>query len=316
MLINLHSHLEGRVRASTAAELGLLAGLVEPAGGWERALRLAGPGNLTVYLAVVSSTYPFFGRPEWIRRIVVEAVEDAAAEGIDYLELRFGPVTHVRDGITLDDVLAAACAGLAEGEQANGMPAGLVIAALRKHDEATNRELARAAARFAGAGVVGFDLAGDEKRFPDLRPHAAAFGLARAAGLGLTAHAAEAATGTAARQAVELFGVSRIGRGLRRGGRGLPDVQLVHRRHRRPARSSCSGVPGRRRTPGAGRRQPAADRLGTAGRAPGAQRRPGLHRCRPGRPRPDQPGRRLPHRGTACRSLRRTLLITPARPGS
>jgi adenosine deaminase len=93
------------------------------------------------------------------------------------------------------------------------MPAGVVVAALRHHDEAANLAVARAAAAEAGEGVCGFDLAGDESRFPSLGPHEAAFALAGAAGLGLTCHAAEAGPAGAVREAVERLGVSRIGHG-------------------------------------------------------------------------------------------------------
>ena len=213
MLINLHTHLEGRVRPSTAAELAALTGIPEPDGGWEDAIRLAGPADLTVYLSKVAASYPFFDRAESLARITREAVEDAAADGQDYLELRFGPATHVRDGFTLDDVLTAACTGLREGTAATGLPAGIVVAALRRRPPEVNEAVARAAARHAGDGVVGFDLAGDELLSPELVPHADAFAIARAAGLGLTCHAAEAAPAFRAREAVELFGVSRIGHG-------------------------------------------------------------------------------------------------------
>jgi adenosine deaminase len=213
MNLNLHSHLEGRLRPSTAAELALEAGVPPPTSGWVQALQLDGPSNLTSYLAKVASTYPFFRSPRHIARITCEAVEDAAADGTDYLELRFGPATHVHMGFDMNSVMAAACDGLAEGSLRSGIPAGVVIAALRHHDEETNIQVARAASRFAGRGVVGFDLAGDESRFNDLTPYERPFAIARAAGLGLTCHAAEAAPGHAAREAVERFGVSRIGHG-------------------------------------------------------------------------------------------------------
>ena len=213
MNLNLHSHLEGRLRPSTAAELALEAGVTPPAAGWVQALQLDGPSNLTAYLAKVAATYPFFRSPRHIARITCEAVEDAAADGADYLELRFGPATHVHMGFDMNSVMAAACDGLAEGSLRCGIPAGLVIAALRHHDEETNIQVARAASRFAGRGVVGFDLAGDESRFKDLIAYERPFAIARAAGLGLTCHAAEAAPGHAAREAVERFGVSRIGHG-------------------------------------------------------------------------------------------------------
>jgi adenosine deaminase len=213
MLINLHAHLEGWVRPSTAAEIAARTGLPEPAMGWERAIRLTGPADLTAYLSKVSSTYPFFDGADNLARITREAVQDAAADGQDYLELRFGPATHTRDGFTLDDVIDAVCQGARDGVRDTGMPAGIVVAALRSHDEDLNRQVARAAARHAGRGVVGFDLAGDELVHPDPRPYTDAFAIARSAGLGLTCHAAEAGPGSAARDAARLFGVSRIGHG-------------------------------------------------------------------------------------------------------
>ena len=213
MLVNLHSHLEGRVRPSTAAELAAAAGLPTPKGGWERAIRLDGPADLTVYLAKVASTYPFFRSLDAARRIAREAVEDGAASGLDYLELRFGPATHTEHERGIADVIAAVTEGMREGSEATGMPSGAVVAALRHHSPETNEAVARAAARFAGIGVVGFDLAGDELLFPALAPHRPAFDIARAAGLGVTCHAAEAGPAEAAREAVELLGATRIGHG-------------------------------------------------------------------------------------------------------
>jgi adenosine deaminase len=213
LIINLHTHLEGRVRPGTAVELAARAGLPEPVGGWADALQLDGPADLTVFLAKVAATYPFFDSVGGVGRIVSEAVQDAAADGVDYLELRFGPASHTRPGFDLDDVVRAACDGAREGTRLSGLPAGIVVAALRHHPAELNLEVARVAARFAGAGVVGFDLAGDELRFPVLEPYVEPFAVARAAGLGLTCHAAEAASGRAAQDAVRLFGVSRIGHG-------------------------------------------------------------------------------------------------------
>jgi adenosine deaminase len=213
VLIDLHSHLEGRVRPETAADLAAEAGLPEPAGGRRQAIRLDGPADLTVYLRKVASTYPLFRSREAIARIAREAVEDAAAAGLDYLELRFGPVTHASDRLGVADVIAAVVEGMADGSAATGMPSGAVVAALRHHDAETNEALARAAVRFAGRGVVGFDLAGDELLYPSLDLHAPAFGVARAAGLGITCHAAEAGPAEAAREAVRVLGATRIGHG-------------------------------------------------------------------------------------------------------
>lgn len=214
MLINLHTHLEGCVRPSTASELAGELRLGSPTGGWGKALQLDGPVILTTYLAKVAATHPFFTTSDYIARLACEALEDAASDGVDYLELRFGPATHTSRKLSLDQVVRAVCRGIAEGTSRTGMPAGAVVCALRHHDASTNNAVARTAARFAGSGVVGFDLAGDEILYPDLEPYAESFRIAGASGLGLTCHAAETAPGTAARDAVRLFGVTRIGHGV------------------------------------------------------------------------------------------------------
>jgi len=123
MKLNLHSHLEGRLRPATAAALASESGVSAPEGGWERALQLESPANLTVYLSKVAATYPFFRTPQHVARIACEAVEDAAADGTDYLELRFGPATHVHMGFAMDDAIAAACDGIAEGTHRDCRPA-------------------------------------------------------------------------------------------------------------------------------------------------------------------------------------------------
>lgn len=211
--LNLHSHLEGSIRPRTAGELAEAHGLPAPPGGWEGALRMREPGTLTTFLQHVAAAYPLFATPAAIGRIVAEAVEDAAADGASYLELRFGPATHAA-GMSVAEVIAAAADGLREGVRRSGMPAGLVVCALRHHDAATNEEVARAAADHAGRGIVGFDVAGDELLFPSLEPMARPFGIAAAAGLGLTAHAGEAGSAEDVREAVTRLGVRRIGHGV------------------------------------------------------------------------------------------------------
>ena len=213
--INLHTHLEGWVRPSTAAELAAELSAPTPPGGWDAALRMREPGTLTAFLAHVAHAYPLFATPDAVRRIVAEAVEDAADDGTRFLELRFGPATHAARGMRLDEVVGAACEGIRDGMDRRAIEAGLVVCALRHHDRETNVAVARSAARFAGRGVVGFDVAGDELVYPHLEPMREPFGVARAAGLGLTAHAAEAGPASAVHEALELLGVRRIGHGSR-----------------------------------------------------------------------------------------------------
>lgn len=213
MGLNLHTHLEGWVRPETAADLASRMGVPAPAGGWEDALTMREPADLTVFLAHVAAAYPVLGSYEAMRRVAREAVEDAAADGCDFLEIRFGPSTHARPGFAIPDVIAAACEGLADGSHATGLPVGLVVCLLRHLDDETNLAIARGAAGAAGKGVVGLDVAGDELLFPALQRYREPYAIARSAGLGLTAHAAEAGPPHAAREATEWLGATRIGHG-------------------------------------------------------------------------------------------------------
>ncbi len=216
--INLHTHLEGCVRIDTAAELAASLGIPPPAPSWEEALVMRTPSDLTVFLAHVAAAYPLLGSHAALARVAHEAVTDAAAGGCRFVELRFGPLTHVRPGFDVDAVIAAVCDGVASGTSSTGIAGGVIVCALRHHDEQANVELARAAARYAGKGVVGFDVAGDELLFPDLAPYVRPFKCAAAAGLGLTAHVAEAGPAGNVRDAHDTLGVRRIGHGSRLGG--------------------------------------------------------------------------------------------------
>ena len=213
MGFNLHCHLEGCVRPATAAEIARERGIPEPAGGWEHALRMRRPADLTVFLAHVAAAYPVMGFGDALRRIALEAVEDGAAAGEDFLEIRFGPATHARPDLSIADVIRAVRDGLADGSAATGLPTGLVVCLLRHSDRETNLEVARAAAALAGDGVHGLDVAGDELRWPSNEPYVEPYRIAAAAGLGLTAHAAEASGAEAAREAAAWLGATRIGHG-------------------------------------------------------------------------------------------------------
>lgn len=215
LTLDLHTHLEGWVRPRTAAELAAEIGLRTPTGGWAEAMRVRVPGDLTAYLEHVAVVYPLLRSAPALERVAREAVEDAAADGCRFLELRVGPVTHASDALPLEGVMEALCRGLQRGIDETGMAAGLVPAILRHHSAAANERLAELAVRHREDGVVGFDIAGDELTFPDLRAHVRAFEIARAGGLGVTAHAAEAGPASAAKEAHDLFGATRIGHGTR-----------------------------------------------------------------------------------------------------
>ncbi len=214
---NLHTHLEGSVRPATLVELARAQGLPLPVpeDAVAGALEVTGAEqSLADYLAKIALVYFVLKNAEALQRTSREAAEDAARRNVRYFELRAGPATHATPDLPVSAVIAAMLAGLAQAQATHNITCRLIVAGLRHHAPEVNVELAQAALDFRGAGVVGFDLAGDEARFPAAL-HREAFEIARAGGLGITVHAGEAGGASEVAYAVRELGATRIGHGVR-----------------------------------------------------------------------------------------------------
>jgi adenosine deaminase len=213
----LHCHLDGAVRASTAEALATEQGL-----DLRRPLRLVAPADCpsqAVYISYFDDAIAVLQTAAALERAAFELCLDSAADNIDYLEVRWAPRLHLRNGLTLAEVIEAVLGGLA----AAPLKAVAIVCAMRHHTVEDNVALAKEAGRLAGNGVVGFDLAGDEVRYP-AAPQRPAFEAARAAGLRLTCHAGEAGEPANVEEALAL-GVERIAHGVI----GARDPRIVER---------------------------------------------------------------------------------------
>jgi adenosine deaminase len=150
-----------------------------------------------------------------VRRIVRENLEDAAREGIDYIELRFSPYFMAEEhGLDTFGVVDAVCDALEEAKGKIPVRAKLIGIISRHYGPETGRIELAAAIRGRDRGVVALDLAGDEANFPG-ELFVRHFQEAREAGLHTIAHAGEAAGAASVRQAVLGLGAERIGHGVR-----------------------------------------------------------------------------------------------------
>ena len=213
--IVLHDHLDGGLRPGTVLDLAREIRYEGMPGEDEKSLsrwfHQAGASSLEEYLEAFRHTSGVMQTPGAMRRVAFEAIADHAAEGVVYAELRFAPSLHTRLGMTRDEAIAGVLAGLEDAREAFGVESGLIVDALRQ--DADSLEVARAAAGFAGRGVVAFDLAGPERGFP-ASGHAEACRLATSSGLRLTLHAGEG-DGVASIADALAVGAERIGHGVR-----------------------------------------------------------------------------------------------------
>ena len=211
----LHQHLDGSVRPATAVELAAGIGMTLDLDEARR--RMVGPERCRDQAELLG----YFDLPiallqtgEALTRVTGELIDDLAADGIRYAEIRWAPRLHLEAGLSVADVIDAVATGVAGRAAVLGpaMPLiGLIVTAMRSHPPAANVELARIAGS-VGHPVIGFDLAGPEAEYP-APPHALAFSTARDAGLSLTAHAGEVPGPGRVREVLD-FGVRRVAHGV------------------------------------------------------------------------------------------------------
>jgi adenosine deaminase len=190
----LHLHLDGSVRIETALELAASRGVDAPM-TWEGMYdALVAPEQCRDQAELLERfdlPIALMQDAEALERIAYELVAAKAADNVRYVEVRWGPLLHVASGLSLADGIAAVARGTRAAAHRFGVVATLIATALRSHDPTDNVTLAETATRFRDQGLVGFDLAGPEERFPDPLAHERAFAAARAGGLRITLHAGE-----------------------------------------------------------------------------------------------------------------------------
>ena len=213
----LHVHLDGSLRPATMIDLAGEAGVALPAStpdALARYMLVDDARHLEDYLARFELTIALLQTPDAIERVAWEMCQDAAADGVRYLEVRYCPHLSRRAGLSLDEVMAAELRGLARGQVDFGIVARAINCSLRHLDPALSEEIAAHSVTFRGRGVVGFDLAGGEAG-NSASPHARAFEIAARGGLRITVHAGEAAGADSIAEAVHACRAERIGHGTR-----------------------------------------------------------------------------------------------------
>ncbi len=194
---DLHRHLDGSVRPATLAEFAH-PNQVPTDLAFHKGMGLAAALGCFAYVLKHLKT------PDRVRLVAAEMCEDAVAEGVTTLEIRFAPQLHT--GASPEAIVDAVLAGI-DGR------AGLILCGLYGEDPkhlAKNLEIA-----LTRPGVVAIDLAGGPQlgQGDFMQPYAASFRRAADAGLGRTAHAGEGRPAAEIRQAIEVLGVQRIGHG-------------------------------------------------------------------------------------------------------
>ena len=214
----LHDHLDGGLRPATIVELAAEIGHELPAADAESLGRWftesADSGSLERYLETFQHTVAVMQTVENLRRVSRECVEDLAADGVVYAEIRYAPEQHLESGLTLEQVVEAVQAGFEEGEAASGTSIVVRQLLTAMRHQANSREIAELAVAYRDRGVVGFDIAGAEAGYPPTR-HLDAFEYLQRENAHFTIHAGEAFGLPSIWEAIQWCGADRLGHGVR-----------------------------------------------------------------------------------------------------
>ena len=224
-LVELHLHLDGSLRIPTMLEIAAAENTHLPARDEKGLARALACGtireSLPQYLEHFAHTTAVMQSRAALTRIAAELVEDCAADGLKYVEVRFMPSLHTRGGLSEEEATEAVLEGMTIGGLRHDIGWGLIVCSMRHVDPAETGRMIDVAIRYRRNGVVAVDLAGDDRL--EAYDHARHFQRAKHAGLHVTIHAAEAGPPERIREAIELFRADRIGHGTR----GPEDPSIV-----------------------------------------------------------------------------------------
>ena len=217
--VELHCHLEGAMRAGTAADLARKNGVPLPLRGEGGENGPRRYGSLDEFLAVYSQVQSVLtGQSDW-ERLGYESVLDGAAAGRVYAEVFVSPTRHLAAGQTLASVLAGVSAGLAAGDAETGCVTRLIVNMDRGYGGETGLQLVTELAELRRSGAPGTDLVlgigmeGTELNVDPLS-FAPAYREAAAAGLRRTAHQGQVSPAATVGVAAVGLGAERIDHGL------------------------------------------------------------------------------------------------------
>ncbi|MCZ7546547.1 MAG: adenosine deaminase [Anaerolineae bacterium] len=217
--VGLHRHLEGSLRLETLVEIAQTDNIGVPARTVTEMRALVTMANRRgdnhAYLQKFNTLRLFYRTPEIIHRFAYEAVADAAADNVRYLELRFTPRALASvSGFPFEQVTDWVCDAVQRSAADHNIMVRIILSMNRHEAVSIGEKIAQVAVDRAGQGVVGLDIGGDEASY-SARPFGPLFIHAKQSGLGITMHAGEWSGAASVRDAIENWSADRIGHGVR-----------------------------------------------------------------------------------------------------
>jgi adenosine deaminase len=152
---HLHLHLEGSARPATIRELAQRDGVA--------LTDLMAFSTLTEFVECYEVAVSTIALAADLERICYELLVDEAAQGVRWCEPMVTPQFYEHTVGSLDEVWAVMRSGFDRAVAETGIAYGVIVGHVRTEPVRLAERMAAWAADHAGAGVVGFGIAGDEQ---------------------------------------------------------------------------------------------------------------------------------------------------------
>ena len=204
--IELHLHLDGSMRIETAMELANIS--KEQASSQMMADKKV--SSLKDYLEKFNLPLALLQTKENLKRVTKELLEDLQKENVIYAEIRFAPILHTKNGLSLEEVINAVFEG---AKEINNIKYNFILCMMRQDNFNTNKLIVDLAKKYLTKGVCAVDLAGDEHHFKT-KEFEELFNYVKQQNIPFTIHAGEA-DGISSIKSALSFGTKRLGHGIR-----------------------------------------------------------------------------------------------------
>lgn len=212
-LIDLHLHIDGSLSINNIKQLASLNNIDISNKSQDDLYRLvrANENNkdLNEYLKKFDFPISLLQTKKAITLSISNLLNELKDDGLQYAELRFAPLQHLKNGLKIEEVIEAAIEGLKKVD----MYSNLIVCAMRHHDIEENMNLFKITKKYIGKGVCAVDLAGAEALYP-VSNFKEIFEYAKENSMPYTIHAGEADGSESVKNAVNI-GATRIGHGIR-----------------------------------------------------------------------------------------------------
>lgn len=216
--VELHCHLDGSVRPSVIREIAKSQDFLLPESDEALNKLLTVPDDcdsLYNYLRCFDLIVDLLQTSEAIEKATYDLIKQAEEENVRYVEIRFSPIFFISKGlITITEAINAVLEGAKKGLADFGVYSGILLCGMRHHSAEQNEAIVEYIHSNLDCNImpIGFDLAGDESKFPP-RLFETAFKKAKEYNIPITIHAGECGSADNIRQSIEL-GATRIGHGI------------------------------------------------------------------------------------------------------